>query len=94
MVSDKLLEKAMNGRYDGTDTCDIAREVLELEAKLKAEELIKKRLQEQIKAKDEAYIKRIRTFTSHKDDCHFMYDPPDHPDGRCTCGLESTLKGE
>ena len=38
MISEKLIEEAMDGRYDGINACDIAREVLELEAKLKAQD--------------------------------------------------------
>ena len=36
MISEKLIEEAMAGRFDGIDACDIAREVLELEAQIKA----------------------------------------------------------
>lgn len=46
-------------------------------------------LAKKLKAKGET----IRPYTSHKEDCHLMYDPPDHPEGRCTCGLEQALKG-
>lgn len=38
MVSEKLIEEAMDGRYDGINACDIAREVLELESLIKVKD--------------------------------------------------------
>ena len=44
-------------------------------------------------SKNEAKDKALKTHAHHLDDCRVIYDPPDHPEGRCTCGLDDALKG-
>ncbi len=62
-------------------------------ARIQDERIDELRESAELRANIKAIADAVRPYTSHKDDCHFMHDPPDHPEGRCTCGLEQALKG-
>ncbi len=62
-------------------------------ARIQDERIDELRESAELRANIKAIADAVRPYTSHKDDCHFMHDPPDYPEGRCTCGLEQALKG-